>query len=89
MRVSVCVGCYLSALVSEELSSIVNDLLICEVRVRLLLTNAQHLPQSDSKRPHIAGCGEFTLRTNKPHTKTLQHQNLLCSAYLFGTILTT
>lgn len=76
-----CVGCYLSALVSEELSSIVNDLFICEVGVWLLLTNAQHLPQSDSKRPHIAGCGEFTLRANKPHRKTFQHQNILCSAY--------
>lgn len=53
---------YLSALVSEELPSVVDDLFICEVGVRLLLTNAQHLPQSDPKRPHVAGCGELTLR---------------------------
>ena len=53
---------YLSALVSEELPGVVDDLLVCEVGVRLLLTDAQHLPQSDAERPHIAGRGEFTLR---------------------------
>lgn len=52
---------YLSALVSEELASIVDDLLIREGGIRLLLTNAQHLPQSDSERPHIARRGELTL----------------------------
>lgn len=58
---------YLSALVSEELPGVVNNLLICKVGVRLLLTDAQHLPQRDPERPHVAGCGEFTLQTHKPH----------------------
>lgn len=52
---------YLSALVSEELASIVDDLFIREGGIRLLLTNAQHLPQSDSERPHVARRGELTL----------------------------
>lgn len=55
---------YLSALVSEELPSVVDDLLVCEVGVRLLLTDTQHLPQSDAKCPHIAGRGELTLRAH-------------------------
>lgn len=52
---------YLSALVSEELASIVDDLFIREGGIRLLLTNAQHLPQSDSERPHVTRRGELTL----------------------------
>lgn len=59
---------YLSALVSEELPSVVDDLFVCEVGVWLFLTNAQHLPQSDPERPHVAGCGELTLRV---HTDTV------------------
>lgn len=72
-----CVFCitYLFALVSEELAGVVDDLFICEVGVRLLLTNAQHLPQSDPKRPHVAGCGELTLRENT-HTPLLSSQAL-------------
>lgn len=62
---------YLSALVSEELPSIVDDLFICEVGVWLLLTNAQHLPQGDSKCPHITGRGELTLGTHR-HTDQLK-----------------
>lgn len=62
---------YLSALVSEELPGVVDDLLVCEVGVRLLLTNAQHLPQSDPECPHITGCGELTLRAHRVHRYTL------------------
>lgn len=65
---------YLSALVSEELPSVVDYLFICEGCVRLLLTNAQHLPQSDSECPHIAGCGELTLNTHTNQTNK-QHQH--------------
>lgn len=63
---------YLSALVSEELPSVVDDLFICEVGVRLLLTNTQHLPQSDPERPHVAGRGELTLGTHN-HADRLSH----------------
>lgn len=56
---------YLSALVSEELPCVVNNLLVCQVGVRLLLTDAQHLPQCDSERPHVAGCGELPLETQR------------------------
>lgn len=56
---------YLSALVSEELPSVVDDLFVREVGVRLLLTNAQHLPQGDPKCPHVAGRGELTLGRHK------------------------
>lgn len=52
---------YLSALVSEELAGVVDDLFIREGGIRLLLTNAQHLPQSDSERPHVARRGELAL----------------------------
>lgn len=52
---------YLSTLVSEELPSVVDDLFVREVGVRLLLTNAQHLPQCDAESPHVTGCGELTL----------------------------
>lgn len=69
---------YLSALVSEELASIVDDLFICEGGIRLLLTNAQHLPQSDSERPHVARRGELTLwsDTNTHRRSHLRYHKL-------------
>lgn len=68
----VCMCAYLSALVSKELAGVVDDLFIGEIGVRLLLTDAQHLPQSDSERPRVAGGGEFTLETRKHNTKRQQ-----------------
>lgn len=62
---------YLSALVSEKLPSVVDDLFICEVGVWLLLTNTQHFPQSDPECPNIAGRGELTLGTHE-HTDQLK-----------------
>lgn len=56
---------HLSALVSEKLPGVVDDLLVRQVGVRLLLTDAQHLPQSDSEGPHVAGGGELTLETRR------------------------
>ena len=62
-----CVCVYLSAVVSEELSSVVDDLLVSQVGVWLLLTHAQHLPQSHSERPHVTGRGELTLEHTHQH----------------------
>lgn len=71
---------YLSALVSEELPCVVNNLLVCQVGVRLLLTYAQHLPQCDSERPHVAGCGELPLgMTHAYKIMKYSSNNLSCS----------
>lgn len=79
---------YLSALVSEELSGIVDDLFICQVGVRLLLTNTQHLPQSDPKRPHVTGCGELTLAIHTNNIiQVLACVKVKCFLSIFQTIL--
>lgn len=52
---------YLPALAAEELSGVLDDLLIREEAVGLLLTQDEHLPQGDPKRPDVAGCGELAL----------------------------
>lgn len=57
-----CVSPHLSALVPEELASVLYDLFIRQQAVGLLLTQSEDLPQGDSKGPHVTGCGEFTLR---------------------------
>lgn len=53
---------HLLALVPEELAGVFNDLLVRELRVRLLLTQRQDFPQSHCERPHITGHGELPLR---------------------------
>lgn len=55
---------YLSFLVPEKLPRVFYHLLVSELGVGLLLAEVQNLPQGDSKRPHIARCGEFTLQNN-------------------------
>lgn len=52
---------HLSALVPEELASVLYDLFVRQQTVGLLLTQGEDLPQGDTKRPHVAGCGELTL----------------------------
>lgn len=54
-------GSHLSALVPEELASVLYDLFVRQQTVGLLLTQGEDLPQGDTKRPHVTGCGEFTL----------------------------
>lgn len=71
---------YLSALVSEELPCVVNNLLVRQVGVRLLLTDAQHLPQSDSERPHVAGCGELPLQTRRRARALIKTKSTSCTA---------
>lgn len=52
---------HLSALVPEELASVLDDLFIRQQTVGLLLTQGEDLPQGDTKRPHVASCGELAL----------------------------
>lgn len=59
---------HLSALVPEELASVLDDLFIRQQTVRLLLTQGEDLPQGDTKCPYIAGCGELALRTRQKVT---------------------
>lgn len=76
---------YLSALVSEELPGVVDDLFVRQVGVRLLLTHTQHLPQSDAERPHVAGRGELSLGSQQmlDVRNTSQDQNdVLCKFLL-------
>lgn len=56
---------YLPPLVSEELSGILNNLLIRQLGVGLLMAEGESLPQSHPKGPHIACCGEFALLKEK------------------------
>lgn len=53
---------HLLAVVPEEFSCVFNDLLVGELRVGLLLTQSQNLPQSHTECPHVTGHGELTLR---------------------------
>lgn len=46
-------------LVSEELSSVLDNLLIRQLGIGLLLAKGESLPQSHPKGPHIACCGEL------------------------------
>lgn len=75
---------YLSALVSEELPCVVNNLLVCQVGVRLLLTDAQHLPQSDSERPHVAGCGELPLQNTTESAHAYKNRKIPRQFELLG-----
>lgn len=52
---------HLSALVPEELASVLYHLFVRQQTVGLLLTQGEDLPQRDAKRPHITGCGELAL----------------------------
>ena len=52
---------HLSALVPEELASVLYDLFVRQQAVGLLLTKGEDLPQGDTKRPYVAGRGELTL----------------------------
>lgn len=52
---------HLSALVPEELASVLYDLFVRQQTVGLLLTQGEDLPQCDTKCPHVASCGELTL----------------------------
>lgn len=52
---------HLSALVPEELASVLYDLFVRQQTVGLLLTQGEDLPQGHTKRPHVASCGELTL----------------------------
>lgn len=56
---------HLSALVPEELASVLYDLFVRQQTVGLLLTQGEDLPQGNAKRPHIARCGELTLVDKK------------------------
>lgn len=55
---------HLSFLVPEKLPRVFYHLLIRELGVGLLLAEVENFPQSDSKRPHVTRCGEFTLQSN-------------------------
>lgn len=54
---------HLSALVPEELASVLYDLFIGQQAVGLLLTQSEDLPQGDTKCPDVTGCGELTLES--------------------------
>ena len=52
---------HLPPLVSEELSSILDDLFIWQLGIGLFLAKGEGLPQSHPEGPHITCCGEFAL----------------------------
>lgn len=52
---------HLSALVPEELASVLYDLFVGQQTVGLLLTQSEDLPEGDTKRPNVTGRGELTL----------------------------
>lgn len=52
---------HLSALVPEELASVLYDLFIGQQAVGLLLTQSEDLPQGDPERPHVTRSGELAL----------------------------
>lgn len=52
---------HLSALVPEELASVLYDLFVRQQTVGLLLTQSEDLPEGDTKRPNVTGRGELTL----------------------------
>lgn len=54
-------GSHLSALVPEELASVLYHLFVRQQTVGLLLAQGEDLPQGDTKGPHVASCGELTL----------------------------
>ena len=58
----------LPALVSEELASVFDDLLIRQQTVGLLLAQGEDLPQGHPKRPHVTGRGELPLE-ERTHTQ--------------------
>lgn len=62
-------GGYLSAVVPEKLSSVVDDLLVGQVAVGLLLAHVEHLPQRHSEGPHVTGSGELALRDTRQHVR--------------------
>lgn len=61
-RLNVRDNTHLSFLVPEKLPRVFYHLLISELRVGLLLAEVQYLPQRHPKGPHVACCGELTLR---------------------------
>lgn len=64
----------LSALVPEELASVLYDLFIGQQAVWLLLTQSEDLPQGDTKRPYVTGSGELTQQDALPgHPSYGQH----------------
>lgn len=68
----------LPPLVSEELSSVLNNLLIRQLRIGLLLAKGEGLPQSHPKGPHIACCGEFAQQDAFPgHPADGEHRPAL------------
>ncbi len=67
--VSVLAPSHLSALVPEELASVLNDLFVGEQTVGLLLTQSEDLPQGDTKCPHVTGRGELTLVSRQGATE--------------------
>lgn len=76
-----CGGAHLSALVPEELASVLYDLFVRQQTVGLLLTQGEDLPQGDTKRPHVAGCGKLTLGKREKQVKSLKiksHNWWLC-----------
>lgn len=62
---------HLLALVPEELSRVLDDLLVRELGVRLLLTQSQDLPQSHTVGPHVTGHGELPLREHTAKTMSI------------------
>lgn len=60
---------YLSALVPEELASVLYDLFVGQQTVGLLLTQSEDLPQGDTKSPYITGRGELALERTQEVNK--------------------
>lgn len=63
---------HLSALVPEELSGVLDDLLVGQQAVRLLLAQSEDLPQRDPERPHVARSGELTLQGRQENRQNLK-----------------
>lgn len=64
----------LAFLVPEELASVLYDLFVSQLGVRLLVTEGQGLPQRHPKCPHVTGCGELSQQYALPgHPSYRQH----------------
>lgn len=68
---------HLSALVPEELASVLYDLFVGQQTVGLLLTQSEDLPQGNTKCPYITGRGELSLerREGVEEIKLKKHVN--------------
>lgn len=62
----------LSFLVPEKLACVLYDLLVSELRVRLLFTEIKYFPQGHTKGPYITSCGELPLHRTKTSLKLIK-----------------